>query len=285
MQQALKWLLVTCFGYMGYKNARFGCIEAHEAITAFGRDKLLSAKEAAEENGFQVLHGLTDSLWIRGPEMTPGKIEALLKEITNRTGVPISLEGIYQWIVFLPSKVRADRPVANRYFGLFTNGNVKIRGIDCCRHDTPLFIKKAQEDLLLTLAQANNRSGLERRIPEVLERFKEYVSYLKQGQVDPRELVINRHAGKSWEEYRVNTPTPLVLQQLESAGITLYPGQRVGYLLAEGSAPYSSDQKLIPAPFLNGKERYDPREYIDLLFKAVQELTIVFNYNINNIYV
>ena len=30
---ALKCLLVVCFGYLGYKNARFGCIEGHEAVT------------------------------------------------------------------------------------------------------------------------------------------------------------------------------------------------------------------------------------------------------------
>ena len=38
-------MLVTCFGYLGYKNARFGKIEAHEAVTAYGRDKFLTAKE------------------------------------------------------------------------------------------------------------------------------------------------------------------------------------------------------------------------------------------------
>ena len=38
-QNALKWLLVTCFGYTGYKNARFGRIEAHEAICVRGLEK------------------------------------------------------------------------------------------------------------------------------------------------------------------------------------------------------------------------------------------------------
>ena len=38
---ALKWLLVVCFGYMGYQNARFGRIESHQAICAFGREALL----------------------------------------------------------------------------------------------------------------------------------------------------------------------------------------------------------------------------------------------------
>ncbi len=61
---AHKWLLVTCFGYLGYKNARFGRIEAHEAVTAYGREMLLRAKELVEERGFRVLHMLTDSLWI-----------------------------------------------------------------------------------------------------------------------------------------------------------------------------------------------------------------------------
>ncbi len=39
--QAYKWLLVTCFGYLGYKNARFGRIESHEAVTTWGREALL----------------------------------------------------------------------------------------------------------------------------------------------------------------------------------------------------------------------------------------------------
>ncbi|OGP50432.1 MAG: hypothetical protein A2Y79_05915 [Deltaproteobacteria bacterium RBG_13_43_22] len=283
MQKALKWMLVTCFGYMGYKNARFGCIEAHEAITAFGRDKLLSAKECAEEHGFQVLHGLTDALWISGPEVTSENMKILLDKIHCRTGVPISLEGIYHWIVFLPSKVRSDRPVANRYFGLFNDGTVKIRGIDCCRRDTPLFIKEAQKDLLLILAIGKDRLGIEKQIPEIFDRLEEYVMYLKQGQVNPLDLVIKRRVGKSVEEYRVNTPTSLVLQQLESVGITLYPGQKVGYLLAEKSSPYCPEQRVLPAPFLHGDEEYDSKKYINLLFKAVHELLAVFNYNIKDI--
>ena len=60
----LKWLLVCCFGYTGYKNARFGKIEAHEAINAMAREKLLVAKEAAEQRGFRVLHALVDSIYV-----------------------------------------------------------------------------------------------------------------------------------------------------------------------------------------------------------------------------
>jgi len=49
----------------------------------------------------------------------------------------IRVEGIYNWIVFLPSKVSPKAPVANRYFGRFLNGTIKVRGLEVRRSDTP----------------------------------------------------------------------------------------------------------------------------------------------------
>ncbi len=47
----LKWMLVTCFGYTGYKNAKFGRIEVHEAITRRSREILMRTKDIAEARG------------------------------------------------------------------------------------------------------------------------------------------------------------------------------------------------------------------------------------------
>jgi DNA polymerase elongation subunit (family B) len=35
-QTASKWILVTCFGYLGYRNARFGTVDEHIGVCAFG---------------------------------------------------------------------------------------------------------------------------------------------------------------------------------------------------------------------------------------------------------
>jgi DNA polymerase elongation subunit (family B) len=35
-QGVLKWILVTCFGYFGYKNAKFGTVDDHIGVCAFG---------------------------------------------------------------------------------------------------------------------------------------------------------------------------------------------------------------------------------------------------------
>ncbi len=58
--QAYKWLLVTCFGYLGYKNARFGRIESHEAVTTWGREALL------ERQGGRRGPGLHRAAHVRG---------------------------------------------------------------------------------------------------------------------------------------------------------------------------------------------------------------------------
>lgn len=62
---AHKWCLVCCFGYLGFKNARFGKIESHECVTAWGREVLLRAKDVVERRGFHLLHALVDALWVK----------------------------------------------------------------------------------------------------------------------------------------------------------------------------------------------------------------------------
>ena len=185
-------MLVTCFGYLGYRNARFGRIEAHEAVTAFGREKLLQAKELCEEEGFELLHAITDSLWIRKKNLMEEEVLELCGKISQATGITMSLEGIYRWMTFLPSKGNPESPVANRYFGLFENGKMKARGLAFRRGDMPPFIQEAQIRMLEILAEAKNKDDYQSKIPKILELLLEYSLKLKEGQVKAEELTIGK---------------------------------------------------------------------------------------------
>jgi hypothetical protein len=55
----------------------------------------------------------------------------------RRCGCPLGLEGVYKWLRFCPSKTDPLSGVPNRYFGAFTNGELKIRGLALRRRDTP----------------------------------------------------------------------------------------------------------------------------------------------------
>jgi DNA polymerase-2 len=270
-QNALKWMLVTCFGYLGYKNARFGRIEAHEAVTAHGRDKLLTAKEMAEAAGFRVLHGLTDCLWVQKPGMTRAELEELCREITRATGVTLALEGIYRWLAFLPSRQEPTRPVATRYFGVFEDGTLKVRGLLCRRRDTPPVIRRAQEAVLAEAARAGTPAALaavRSRLREVAEGFRQR---LQEGGLLPQELVITRVLSQAPEDFRVRTAVAQAARQLQDAGITLVPGEKVRYVHREptGGPP---ELRVVAAPFLEGLEDYDAGFYLELLGRALREV-------------
>ena len=234
---ALKWLLVVCFGYLGYKNARFGLIESHEAVTAYGREALLRAKEAAEDAGFIVLHMYVDGLWVKKKAgQTADFIEPLLAEVVARTGLPIALEGIYRWIAFLPSRRDSRVPVANRYFGLFQDGVLKKRGIELQRRDTTLFVAQVQEKILRRMAAVPPRQPLQSCLPAVLQVLSKNLSDLREGKIPPRYLVVSQTLSKPVAAYRVPSPAARAVMQLEQVGKERRPGQRIKFIYTYGES-------------------------------------------------
>lgn len=232
---AHKWLLVTCFGYLGYRNARFGRIESHQAVTAYGREALLQAKEAAEEQGFTVLHLYVDGMWACRPgAKTVAEFQPLLDEIAGRTGLPIALDGIYRWVVFLPSRQNDTVPVANRYYGVFQDGSLKVRGIEARRLDTPPFIARLQMQMLERLSQAPDADHLPEKLPELLGMLRRAAVDLRRGRLRLEDCLVTQKLSRKLEEYRTPSPVAKAVAQLRAVGREMRPGQRVRFLFLRG---------------------------------------------------
>jgi DNA polymerase-2 len=272
-QTALKWMLVTSFGYLGYRNARFGRIEAHEAVTAFGREKLLQAKEICEEKGFELLHAITDSLWIRKRDLKEEEVLELCGKISEATGVTMSLEGIYRWMAFLPSKGNPESPVANRYFGLFKSGKMKARGLAFRRGDMPPLIQEAQVKMLEVLADAKDRNDYQSKIPKILDLLLEYRLRLKEGQAKAEDLAIGKRISQEPNAYKVDSLTALAAQQLEDVGIPIHPGERVRYVIKDALSK-DKGERVKSFPLVGPDDTYDVKKYLELLLKATEELLI-----------
>jgi len=278
-QTALKWLLVVCFGFLGYKNARFGRIEAHEAVTAWGREKLLSAKEVAEREGFSFLHGLTDALWVEREGAEETDYLRLAETITGETGMPIALEGVYRWIAFLPSRENPRVGVPNRFVGVFADGEVKARGVAMRRSDTPPFVARFQRDLLLRMAEARGIDGLRAMLPALREAVEASAMEIREGRVPPEALSIARRLSKEPERYVAGTAAAEAARELSGRGVALRPGSRIRYLLvdeggktkAARGARDGGKQHGRAAGFLDGSESPDLRKYEAMLREAAEE--------------
>ncbi|MCX6078708.1 MAG: hypothetical protein NTW32_04165 [Chloroflexi bacterium] len=263
---AEKWLLVTCFGYLGYKNARFGAIESHEAVTACGREALMRAKEAAEDLGFAILHMYVDGLWVQRPDCVRSEyFQALLAEVSERTGLPIALDGIYRWVVFLPSRVDKRIPVPNRYFGVFQDGSIKVRGIEARRHDTPAFIAETQMGILNILAKTTDPDRLPDLLPQVHAYVRRRVDDLMKGRVPLEELLVSQRLSRELNEYSSPSPAARAVWQMQAEGKQVSPGQRVRFLYTRGQpgvkawyATESTDISMV-----------DSNRYRTLLMRAV----------------
>lgn len=266
---AHKWCLVCCFGYLGFKNARFGKIEAHECVTAWGREVLLRAKESVERRGFHLLHALVDALWVG---VTPGAdLEGLRAAIEAEAGCPMALEGVYKWIRYCPSRRDRLAGVPGRYFGAFESGELKIRGLACRRRDTPGLLKEMQTRLLELLARAGGLAACRESAPALLDIVEDYRLRLKEGRVTAEELAVAFNLSKSPEDYVADSLQTLAARRLAAAGIRLHAGETVRFVIA-ASKDKVKEWRVAPLALMDGPLEYDAAKYLELTERAAAEV-------------
>jgi DNA polymerase elongation subunit (family B) len=229
-QTALKWILVTCFGYLRFSNSKFGTVDGHIGVCAFAREAFLKTAHLAEDAGFEVIHGIVDSFWLKKKDATLDEYDELCMAISKEIGVPINFEGRYKWIVFLPSRLHPRLSVLNRYFGLMENGSVKIRGLEIRRSDTPGFIFDAQTDMINALKPANNAAELYQRIPEALKVLKNCRQKLLNGEVPLSDLIVTKYMSKQPRDHRQQVSQVIAAQQLSRQGLEVPAGSSVKFL-------------------------------------------------------
>ncbi|MGC9443619.1 MAG: DNA polymerase domain-containing protein [Candidatus Methanospirareceae archaeon] len=275
-KNVLKWILVTCFGYTGYKNARFGRIECHEAINAYGRELLLQTAQIAEERGYEVLHGIIDSLWLKGGARNARDHERLRQAIEHETGMPLELEGVYRWVVFLPRKGGVIGAL-NRYYGLFVDGTVKVRGLELRRSDTPLLIRNAQLDMLKVMARADTVAALYELMPDVIEVLRGYADRIVNNECALDELVFTPVVSRELEFYSHLTNNAACLFQLKRRGRSVHPGEQIQYIVTDaGSGRYA--KKVKAWELVKGTEQYDKKCYVRYVLRAGESILSPFGY-------
>ncbi|MGH7412253.1 MAG: DNA polymerase domain-containing protein, partial [Candidatus Methylomirabilis sp.] len=277
-QSALKWLGLVAFGYQGYRNARFGRLEGHEAVTAYAREVLLTAKEIAEAKGYSLLHAIVDSMWLQKAGATLQDYERLAADISRQTGLSILVEGMYNWIAFLPSTRSPKAPVPNRFFGRFLNGTLKVRGLEVRRSDTPGFVRRVQAAMLATLSRARSDDECRARVPELLDDLRAKVDELRGGRVPLAELAITKHLSREPGEYQTDTILSEAAKDLASRGIRLSPGEAIQLVIVDSRAKDRVSKAKAYALY-DGSLGYDVEKYTELLLKAAESVLWFFGYD------
>lgn len=265
------------FGYLGYRNARFGRIEAHECVTAYSREMLLRAKEVAESQGYRMLHALVDSMWLHKPRAGRTEYEALARDVTAATDLPIYVEGVYRWIGFLPSRTHRGVGVPNRYLGLFEDGKSKVRGIEVRRSDVPIIVERMQTELLQRMFRGQTVAEVQEAMPELLSIVEDALVRLRSGDVTAAELAVTNRLSQDPADYVANSAQAITARTLAWHGADLHPGEAIQYVITDRKAKLPED-RVRPYTLLGTDWHYDLETYADFLLRAAETALELFGY-------
>jgi DNA polymerase elongation subunit (family B) len=224
--EGLKWILVTCYGYLRFREFKLGLASSHMAICAYAREILLDAKRIAERRGFTVVHGIVDSVYVKKEAITKDEAEALCDEIEHATGIPISCDGTYDWLTFLPSIQDRDVPTPTKHYGIYRSGDVKARGILLRRSSTPELVKQFQRHTIQDFATCDEPRAIVERVPHHCSRIRSLLDGLDERSA--AELAVR--VKLSTTEYDHDVPQKQVVATLKERGVDLQPGMTVHYV-------------------------------------------------------
>jgi DNA polymerase I len=268
---AIKWILVSCFGYQGFSNAKFGRIECHEAINAYARDILLTAKEQLEAGGWRVVHGIIDSIWVTpDPDVSDDArtpLDEIATTVTDDVGIRLEYEGGYDWVAFVPQR-HSQAGALTKYFGKAANDDgFKVRGIEARQRSTPPFIADVQQAAMERLDETRSPDA-------VIDCVEHAIEDLHAGDVDPSRLVERNRVSKPIEAYSQYTTNVAALERARDQGLNIHPGQDVEYIVVDDNKT-SRDRVALAH---ENPDEFDASYYETLLVRAIESILAPFGW-------
>ncbi len=192
---------------------------------------------------FPTLFGGWVGVWGRAGNPAPWPSPTILPEtdlrdlcdqITAATGVTMAIEGIYRWIVFLPSQQQEGRPVPNRYFGVFNDGTAQISGLDVPAAGHAAVGAPGPGGGVGAVGPGRGLGrGQGARGRNCRTRSRTIGCGWSKVWCGPGGLVITKVLSRPLDQFRVQTHTALAARQLQAAGIRLVPGEKLRYIVRD----------------------------------------------------
>lgn len=262
--QAIKILMNSFYGVLGTPACRFFNPALANAITGMGKEMLLWSKRWFEGEGFQVLYGDTDSLFVRSAGGDPAcaceqarqLARALNAELTRhiethwrvQSRLELEFEKLYLRL-FLPHARHSTRGASKRYAGLLHDAgadSVEFVGMEVVRRDWTALAKRVQRELYQRLF---TDQPIDAYLAEIVRR-------VRRGELD-EELVYHKNLRKNIGEYTETTPPHVAAARKSNRP----QGRSIRYVVTSAGAE----------PLDNLKHPLDREHYVAKQLKPVAE--------------
>ncbi|MFH0862057.1 MAG: DNA-directed DNA polymerase [Candidatus Altiarchaeota archaeon] len=253
-QQAVKLLANSMYGYYGFQRARWYCRECAEAIAGWGREYIQETIKVATAEGFEVIYGDTDSVYLTRDDLKDTKeiirrAMEFQKKINDRLpeAMELKYEDFYLRGIFITKK---------RYAVINQQGKMTVRGLETRRRDWCEAAKGTQQKVLDAL--------LKDRDPEKAANVvKEMVQRIKAGNVPLSELAINTQMTRNLGGYVTEGPHVAAVRRAMKEGVDFKQGDIITYIVTKkgGSSGNIGEKAVIIDHVKEGD--YDADYYIN----------------------
>ena len=231
LSQAIKILMNSFYGVMGSFGCRFYHPNLPTAITGTGQKLLMGSKSFLADNGYEVIYGDTDSLFVKLKEGEGEKAEEngnriaadlnnfwskkIQKEYNLKSYLEIEFEKYYRKFILTPAR-GSETGAKKRYAGMLVDGEketIEFVGMEFVRSDWTRLAKEFQVELYSRIF--NNE--------EIENWLREIVNKVKSGKYDEK-LVYRKRLRKDIDEYTKNIPQHVKAARLlpEASGTVYY---------------------------------------------------------------
>jgi DNA polymerase elongation subunit (family B) len=278
----LKKILVSLYGTTGSYWNKYGNVLAFEEINKKSRDILLKTKDIVQGLGYELIYADTDAAFVHKDNATRENYENLGEVISRETGLALSLEYHYKFLVLLPLEADEKLEALKHYFGITFDGELVTRGIETRRHDTPNFIKDFQTELLYTLFDADSSTEInDITLENALLCVTKTIDKIMTGEIQTQDLIISKQLRMDLTRYKNIFPhIAAAIQLSNSNGKRPIRGDMIQYIYTDSQHQNPLNRVVTLGGLNNNFDlEYDREKYKEMMLDASETVLGIFGFD------
>ena len=285
MQYLYKYFGLSFYGCMGEKHNRAYDTRVAETITLAGQYFTKECAKYAKRNGFKIIYGDTDSLFISGLQ-THGQVKKLANKLSelceahakrkfNCDICTIKMEYDKGFKTYLTIAKKRYAGVLDYLDGHeIKDFNMYIAGLEYKRTDVTKIVKELQWNLLKTLLENEETPEIESIRSTILAAKDQAFS----GKLLAEDISLSQKLTKEMDSYDGRQMHVLVAKEMQADGKEVWIGDKIPYFIIGLDA----NKKPIPKPLYKFEGKYCESYYWNnKIFPPLQRILEVVYPNID----
>ncbi len=267
-QWALKILANSTYGYLVYARSRYYSRDCGSAITAFARHYIQQTMKEAENAGFTVLYGDTDSLFVQLGNKTIEDAKEFQKAI-NKTlpgRMELEFEDYFPRGIFV-SKKGEEQGARKKYALISQSGFIKIRGFELVRRDWSTIARETQRNVLDILLREGD-------LKKAVALVKKTIDDLYTFKVPIANCAIRTQLKKDVSKYEVKSPEVGAVLNARKQGINVTNYSLVEYVITKKGKTISEKAQILDLATDYDPEYYVNKQILPAVLKILGELGV-----------